>query len=306
MNKRAVGAASMLFLLGTGCSAESDAPMEEPPGANGSPQKPPEQEDHPEDSAEPLPDEDGDGVVDGSDPIPDDPAQLPPELGSSLGGAPPALDFEPHFRMFVPTLVDKYQYQFYGNTFERPAYDKVRYLPRGFVTGLDVDPGDDMLTVDEPGPYAGWDLLHPPLQGTPRTYDKEKFVSVTFNRPTRVALVWRDEDPLPPWFADWQPGPSITLRGCEVATYQTTLPAGESVFGSTNAPGDTSPSSVYLLLFAEESGQPSAAPGVPHAGLEHPLPVAHLRQTVVPVPRQHQGAVARDAAGGVVEQRQRR
>lgn len=153
----------------------------------------------------------------------------------------------------------------------QPDYALLRYRPRQMAAGLDVDVTERLVTIDDPGPYAGWDVLNTPGDGVNAIMGMDGWLVLRLNRPAQVAVVWRGGTPLPAWLSGWSQGPSIVVSGQAVPTYRRAAAAGELRLGAVY---DTFSDShahrlPYLVLFAEENGQPSAAPAVPE-GLQVP------------------------------------
>lgn len=175
-----------------------------------------------------------------------------------------------------PTLVSAYR--IWG---PQPDYSIVRYRPRQFAAGLDVDEGPQTLRVDAAATYAGWDVLVPPNREVSLVLDLKRWVDITLTRPASVAIVWRGGQPLPAWLQGWEPGPSVRIGGQSAPTYRRHLAAGEHSFGAVFDPGalERSARQTYLVLLAEAGGAPSAPPAVP-AGKAPPQPNATCPQWV--------------------------
>jgi hypothetical protein len=152
----------------------------------------------------------------------------------------------------------------------------VQYRPRQFLAGLQADSGnivDALARVDDPGPYAGWDILNTPNEGVNTLASREDWLTLKLNRPATLAIVWRGGEPLPNWLSDWDRGEDVILTGKPAPTYVQAFPAGEVRLGGVYNPGSTSNVSryTYLVLLAEADGAPSPAPAAP-AGRETPVP----------------------------------
>lgn len=155
----------------------------------------------------------------------------------------------------------------------QPDYEFVRYRPRQFAAGLNLDPGDGPMRVDDPGPYAGWDVLNTPSREINTVLSLERWLQLTLNRPAQVAIVWRGATEPPAWLAAWAPGGAAVIDGESLPTYTRALPAGDTWLGAVQDPSrpNPPPASTYLVLLAEADGKPSVAPSSP-AGQESPRP----------------------------------
>ena len=152
-----------------------------------------------------------------------------------------------------------------------PQYEIMKYRPRQFATGYAIDDGTG--TVTNAGPYAGWDVLNTPNDGINRAMNAPRWLRLQLNRSATLAIVWRDGGSLPGWLASWTPGGAVSIGGSSARTFTRTFPAGAVDLGAVwDTPG-LGPSArfTYLVLFAEASGRPSAAPAVP-AGRPAPQP----------------------------------
>lgn len=158
-----------------------------------------------------------------------------------------------------------------------PQYGGMKYAPRQFAAGLDVDLSTKTTKIDSPGPYAGWDVLSTPNSGAHTYSNRTDWLTLQLNRPAKLAVVWRAGIPLPKWLGDansgWARGEDVTVNGKAAPTYTKSFPAGEVKLGGVYDPGSTSttPKNTYPVLFAESDGTPPAAPAV-SAGLETPEP----------------------------------
>jgi hypothetical protein len=168
----------------------------------------------------------------------------------------------------APTLLARYLIR--G---PQPDYEIVRYQPRQFVGGREVDPGGwTTARVDDPGPYAGWDVLNTPDREISTVLTINPWLELELNRPARLAVVWRGGGSPPGWLSGWAPGTAVTLNGTRYPTYTRSVGAGPLQLGGVYDPGASGPSRVtYLVLAGEADGRPSPAPAVP-SGREVPQP----------------------------------
>ncbi len=152
----------------------------------------------------------------------------------------------------------------------RISVDDMRYWPRSFLSGLDVEPDDDVDTVDSAGAYAGWDALSPSTNWKYKNlYPDNVWMNFELNRSARVAVVWRGDLPLPAWLASWQQGGSVGIDGKFYPVYEKSFPAGPVALGSVEATDRWR--EMYLVLVAEADGTPTPQPPVP-TGYPIPLP----------------------------------
>jgi hypothetical protein len=160
----------------------------------------------------------------------------------------------------APTLLARYLIR--G---PQPDYEIVRYQPRQFAPGREVDPGGwTTARVDDPGPYAGWDVLNTPDRQISTVLSLSPWLELELNRPARLAIVWRGGGAPPGWLSDWAPGATVILNGTRYPTFTRSVAAGPLQLGAVYSPGTSGPSRVtYLVLAAEADGRPSAAPVVP-------------------------------------------
>lgn len=153
----------------------------------------------------------------------------------------------------------------------QPDYAIVKYRPRQFGEGLDVDLTEGEALVGNAGPYAGWDVLNTPSRGINTIIGRSDWLTISLSRAATVAIVWRGGTPLPAWLAGWEAGETVVVDGDTAPTYRRTVPAGDLTLGSVYDPGPDQSISrrTYLVLLAEADGKPSAAPAVP-PGAETP------------------------------------
>jgi hypothetical protein len=148
-----------------------------------------------------------------------------------------------------PTILAKY---FILDT--NPDYAHIKYRPRQFTVGTEVDFYEDYLThVSFAGDYNGWDMMNAPR-------DNLEGIKLKLNRPAVIAVVWRDNT-IPDWLQTWQKARSIGISGKMYTTFQKHFPAQEIILSGGN----------YDILLAEQNGNPSIAPAVP-SGLSIPQP----------------------------------
>lgn len=128
------------------------------------------------------------------------------------------------------------------------GYDEMRYQPRQFEDGAQVD-GE---IVDDAADYAGWDVLV-----TRHRLDTN--LEIRLNRAATVGVVWMTVHASPPsWLDSWERDGEVTIDGDTWPVFRTVMSAGEHELGGY-ALGDAP----YLVLLAEEDGSPSAPPAVP-------------------------------------------
>ncbi len=141
--------------------------------------------------------------------------------------------------------------------------DNMKYWPRGLTKGLDIEPHPDREEyVDSPGRYSGWDVLSPSTNWEfKNTGPRSDWMNFTLNRPARVAVVWRDDFPLPAWLSGWDEGGSVAIDGDLHPVYEKDFPAGPVTLGTVEYSNEWR--EMYLLLLAESNGQPSPTPPAP-------------------------------------------
>jgi hypothetical protein len=162
--------------------------------------------------------------------------------------------------------------------------DVTAYRPAQFTTGLALtDESWGPWTVTNAGAYAGWDLLALPDRDDHRSNADPAYATIRLTRPATLAVIWRDSErpggtPPPSWLGGWTQTGTVTTSGQFAGThrvYRKSFPAGDAVLpGPANGNSGNLCCGVdnYWLLFAESTGQPSPAPGVP-AG--QPVPQAN-------------------------------
>jgi hypothetical protein len=96
--------------------------------------------------------------------------------------------------------------------------------------------------------YEGWDLLTVPKSDSARA----DWLRIKLNRAATVVVTWKLSAP---WLADWTPSTEISGG---FKAYKKSFPAGEFQLPS---PGKGK--EAYKVLFAENDGKPSVAPGLP-------------------------------------------
>ncbi len=166
--------------------------------------------------------------------------------------------------------------------------DNMQYWPRALTKGLDIEPYDDRaVNVDSAGRYVGWDVLSPSTNWEfKNTGPRSDWMNFTLNRPARVAVVWRDDFPLPSWLTSWTDGGTVAIDGDLHPVYEKDFPAGPVKLGTVEY--TTEWREMYLILLAEADGNPSPTPPAPNgftpAAANTPCPAwAHeLHQTVAP------------------------
>jgi hypothetical protein len=152
-----------------------------------------------------------------------------------------------------------------------PAYELIKYRPRQFANNIDADESTKTATINNVGPYAGWDLLHAPNKGTSNIANAAEWFILRLNRPAKMAIAWRGGSVLPNWLKGWTKGADITVNNRTVPTFVRDMPAGEVKLGAVYNPSDTDRPGrdTYIVLLAEANGAPSKAPTIP-AGKETP------------------------------------
>lgn len=171
-----------------------------------------------------------------------------------------------------PTLLARWSVLTSTNIFgdEVRSYD-MAYFPRQLEDDTILrrnsdEDSDKVVRVDDTAKYEGWDLLTTPEN--PAFFggiaEGEDWLEVTLTRNAQLGVVWDAED-VPSWLASWDEGQEIALNGEDYRVFEQGFEAGEVTL---LAPA---PSANYLLLVAEEGGEPSAEPSVPE-GLEEPEP----------------------------------
>ena len=139
----------------------------------------------------------------------------------------------------------------------------MQYWPRGMTKGLDIEPHPDYEDyVDSPGRYAGWDVLSPSTRWEFKNLGpRNDWMNFTLNRPARVAVVWRDDLPLPSWLSGWSEGGTVAIDGDLHPVYERDFAAGPVELGSVEYSNDWR--EMYLILLAESDGNPTATPPTP-------------------------------------------
>lgn len=139
----------------------------------------------------------------------------------------------------------------------------MKYWPRSFAKGLDIAPDPSTTDlVDSTGRYAGWDVLSPSTRWEYKNLTKrDDWLHFELNRPALVAVVWRDDLPLPSWLCGWTEGGTVSIDGDLVPVFERSFPAGEVVLGSVEYAGEWR--EMYLVLLAEDGGTPSPTPPGP-------------------------------------------
>lgn len=141
--------------------------------------------------------------------------------------------------------------------------DNMQYWPRGMAKGLDIEPHPDYAEqIDSAGRYAGWDVLSPSTNWEFKNIGpRADWMNFTLNRPARVAVIWRDDFPLPSWLSGWSDGGSIAIDGDLHPVYEKDFPAGPVQLGTVEY--STEWREMYLILLAEADGEPSPPPPAP-------------------------------------------
>ncbi|AEB12394.1 hypothetical protein [Marinithermus hydrothermalis] len=173
-------------------------------------------------------------------------------------------------RVETPTrLLKAYWYtKILGGALHRETQGMV-YRPGQFDAGLVLDP-EDGLTVEDPGPYRGVDVLLTVNWGTGTTYTRPDYHRIVLNREARVGVIWYGTpEERPEWLSGWERGQDIVVNGTPVPTFWTQLPAGPHDLGSVESKAPR----IYTILLAEADGSPSPVPPAP-VGLEPPKPNA--------------------------------
>ena len=154
-----------------------------------------------------------------------------------------------------------------------PDYGLVRYQPRQFAVGREVDAGGwRSARVDDTGPYAGWDVLNTPDREISTILGLDPWLELELNRPAQVAVVWRASSPPPNWLQGWTRGAEVRLNGARYPTYIRSAAAGPLRLGSVYDPGTSGFSrDAYLVLVGEDDGRSTPPPPVP-VGRASPQP----------------------------------
>jgi hypothetical protein len=141
--------------------------------------------------------------------------------------------------------------------------EEMQYWPRGMGKNLDIAPDpDDVELVDSPGRYTNWDVLSPSTRWEFKNMGpRGDWMNFTLNRPSRVAVVWRDDFPLPSWLNGWDEGGSVAIDGDLNPVYEKDFPAGPVKLGTIEY--TTEWRQMYLILLAEADGKPSTTPPAP-------------------------------------------
>ncbi|MDJ0498906.1 MAG: S-layer homology domain-containing protein [Acidimicrobiia bacterium] len=141
--------------------------------------------------------------------------------------------------------------------------NNMRYWPRSMAKGLDIEPDPDYADkVDSPGRYTGWDVLSPSTRWEFKNIGpRNDWMNFTLNRPARVAVVWRDDFPLPGWLSGWDEGGSVAIDGDLHPVYEKDYPAGPVKLGTVEYSSEWR--EMYLILLAEADGRPTPAPPAP-------------------------------------------
>ncbi len=140
---------------------------------------------------------------------------------------------------------------------------RMQYWPRGLTKGLDIEPHLDYEDyVDSAGRYAGWDVLSPSTNWEFKNMGpRADWMNFTLNRPARVAVVWRDDLPLPGWLNSWDEGGTVAIDGDLHPVYEKDFPAGPAKLGTVEYSDEWR--EMYLVLLAEADGEPSPTPPAP-------------------------------------------
>jgi hypothetical protein len=164
---------------------------------------------------------------------------------------------------------------------QRGVQGDAEYRPRAFAVGLSVPDGHCANpVVSNAGAYAGWDLLRMPSRHNWPWVSLENSVELTLQRSAQVGLVWRSDNPVPPWIAaqGWASGGTIANTGGCSGSYQVfkrTLAAGTHPIPSmgyqTSGTFTTAEDHGWWILLGEANGAGSLPPTVP-AGKAVPVP----------------------------------
>lgn len=182
-----------------------------------------------------------------------------------------------------PTLLSAYWHRkvlVSGKEVGAPGSDQVeirgmKYFPRQFATGLQLDLESNKARVVDPGPYAGLDVLATRQYSTYTQYNTDQFTFLRLSRSARVGVIWfGTANNLPTWLKDWTAGSTVRITqpwnpssAMTFPTFWKPLDAGDHWLGSVEGKSGA----VYAILLAEADGKPSPEPVVPQ-GLEVPKP----------------------------------
>lgn len=161
------------------------------------------------------------------------------------------------------TLVARYHVERYTDEGTETYVRNMKYWPRGFRDGLDIEPDDEYAdVVGSAGLYAGWDALSPSTRWEFKNYGpRNNWMHFTLNRPARVAVVWRDDTAPASWLADWESGGTVIIDGDLLSVFEKSFPAGPVALGTVEKSSDWR--HMYLILLAEENAGPAKAPPKP-------------------------------------------
>lgn len=166
---------------------------------------------------------------------------------------PTATPTPPQGTTSEPTLLRSF-YSVSGEL-AKDGFENMKYRPRQFNNGLVVNGS----RVDNTGGFSGWDVFNP-------QHRLDTSIRIELNRNASVAVVWMTTSEGPPsWLSGWQSAGTVSIGGKDRSVYRKTLGAGTHDLGGFRY-GDEP----YLVLLAEENGQPSPAPAMPSGKNQQP------------------------------------
>ena len=177
------------------------------------------------------------------------------------------------------TILASYNHRF-NNNVPPLIYKLTAYHPRHFRQGAEVFDWvrDVPIRVDNPGPYAGWDVLPTIDEGVRGEANFADWLQLRLNRDATLAVVWRGGNPVPNWLNSWSPAGDVVLSsrsypsGQSFPTFKKSIGSGRVDLGGLYNPGQNgSRRDGYWVLFSEADGSPSADPPVP-GGQQVPVP----------------------------------
>ncbi len=140
------------------------------------------------------------------------------------------------------------------------AVDNLKYQPRSFAPGTDVDADPfSSAVVDDAGGYLGWDVLTPPRNWSNVT--RNPWLHFNLDRRAAAAIVWRSDKAKPGWLNSWSRSGQVVIDGRTYPVYKKALASGAHSLGGPATTSDYVRN--YLVLLAEENGSATPEPLVP-------------------------------------------